>query len=152
VGSPAAEDLAAHLAAIHDELAFQLYEAQDRYKDYADRNRKIHPNFHIGNHVWLLRRNVQTKRPSRKLDYQRLGPFKIIVQVNLVSYRLELPPTMHIHPVFHISLLKPYKISQIPSRIPPRPHPIEIDHDVEYEVEEILDSCLRYRRLEYFIH
>jgi hypothetical protein len=30
VGSHVAEDLAAHLAAIHDKLAFQLYEAQDR--------------------------------------------------------------------------------------------------------------------------
>jgi hypothetical protein len=48
VGSPTAKDLAAHFAAIHNELAFQLYEAQDRYKDYADRNRKLHPNFHIG--------------------------------------------------------------------------------------------------------
>jgi hypothetical protein len=47
VGNPAAEDLAAQLATIHDELAFQLYEAQDHYKDYADRNWKLHPNFHI---------------------------------------------------------------------------------------------------------
>ena len=54
MGSPTAEDLAAHLVAIHDEFAFQLYEAQDRYKDYADRNRKINPNFHIGDHIWLL--------------------------------------------------------------------------------------------------
>jgi hypothetical protein len=55
-------------------------------------------------------------------------------------------------PVFHVSLLEPYNTSQIPSRIPPPPPPIEIDHDVEYEVEEILDSCLRHRHLEYFIH
>jgi hypothetical protein len=142
VGSPTTKDLATHLAAIHDELAFQLYEAQDRYKDYADRNRKLHPNFHIGNHIWLLRRNIQTKRPSRKLDYQQLGPFKIIAQVNPVSYRLELPPTMHIHPVFHVSMLEPYKKSQIPNRILLPPPPIEIDHDVEYEVDEILDSRL----------
>jgi hypothetical protein len=106
--SPAAEDLAAHFAAIHDELVFQFYDAQDHYKDYVDCNLKLHPNFHIGDHVWLLRQNIQTKRPSRKLDYQRLGPFKIIAQVNQVNYRLELPPTMHIHPVFHVSLLKPY--------------------------------------------
>jgi hypothetical protein len=69
VGSPTAKDLAAHLAAIHD---------QDLYKDYADRNQKIHSNFHIEDHVWLLRQNIQTKRPSSKLDYQRLDPFKII--------------------------------------------------------------------------
>jgi hypothetical protein len=49
-----------HLATIHDELVFQLYEAQDCYKDHADRNRKLHPNFHIRGHVWLLRWNIQT--------------------------------------------------------------------------------------------
>jgi hypothetical protein len=86
------------------------------------------------------------------LDFQRLDPFKIIAQANPVSYCLELPPTMHIHPIFHIYLLEPYKKSQIPSRIPPPPPPIEIDHNVEYEIEEILDSRLQHRLLEYFIH
>jgi hypothetical protein len=81
-----------------------------------------------------------------------LDPFKIITQVNPVCYCLEIPPIMHIHPVFHVSLLEPYKTSQIPSRILPPPLPFEIDHDVEYEIEEILNSCLRHRRVEYFIH
>jgi transposase InsO family protein len=54
VESPAAEDLATHLAAIHDELAFQLYKVQDRYKDYADRTHKIYPKFHIRDQTWLL--------------------------------------------------------------------------------------------------
>jgi hypothetical protein len=62
----------------------------------------------------------------------------------MVSYCFELPPTMHIYPVFHVFLLEPYKNSQIPNRIPPLPPPIEIDHDVEYEVEENLDSRLRH--------
>jgi hypothetical protein len=70
VGSPAEEDLAAHLVAIHDELAFQLYDAQNRYKSYSNCNWKIHPNFHIRNQTWFLRRHTQTKQPSRKLDYQ----------------------------------------------------------------------------------
>jgi hypothetical protein len=70
VGSLVAKDLATHFAAIHNELAFQLYEAHDHYKDCADGNRKIHPNFHIRDQAWLLRRNIQTKLPSRKLDYQ----------------------------------------------------------------------------------
>jgi hypothetical protein len=59
VRSPAAEDF----AAIHDKLAFQLFEAQGCYKYYADHNRKLHPNFYIGDYVWLLQRNIQTKRP-----------------------------------------------------------------------------------------
>jgi hypothetical protein len=49
---------------------------------------------------------------------------------------------MHINPIFYVSLLNPYKTSQIPSLILPPPPSIEIDHDVEYEIEEILDSRL----------
>jgi hypothetical protein len=88
----------------------------------------------------------------KKIRLSKIGSIEIIAQVNLVSYRLELPPTIHIHPIFHVFLLEPYKIPQIPSRIPPAPPPIEIDHDMEYEVEDILDSYLQHRRLEYFIH
>lgn len=152
VGSPAAEDLAMHLANIHNELTLQLQEAQDRYKDYADHHRKAQPQFKIGDRVWLLRRNISTKRPSRKLDYQRLGPFEITQQINPVSYRLQLPSTMQIHPVFHVSLLEPYFESSIPGRILPPPPPVEIDNAVEYEVEEILDSRIRNGKLEYLIH
>jgi hypothetical protein len=54
IGRLATEDLAAHLVAIYDELAFQSYKAQDRYKDYTDCNWKIHSNFYIGDQVWLL--------------------------------------------------------------------------------------------------
>jgi hypothetical protein len=61
VGSLIAKDLVAHFTAIHDELAFQLYEAQDRYKDYANRTKKIYSNFHIRNQAWLLQPNIQTK-------------------------------------------------------------------------------------------
>jgi hypothetical protein len=66
------------------------------------------------------------KRPSRKLDYQQLGSFKIIAHINPVSYHLEFPLTIHIHPVFHVSLLEPYKKSQIPNRILPPPPPMII--------------------------
>ena len=36
VGSPTEGDLATYFAVIHNELAFQLYKAQDRYKDYGN--------------------------------------------------------------------------------------------------------------------
>jgi hypothetical protein len=87
--------------------------------------------------VYLLRRNINTKRPSNKLDYKKLGPFKISEVVGLVNYRLELPKTINIHSVFHISLLEP-----VPSGAPNMPY-IEIElvnPNTEYEVEEILDQ------------
>jgi hypothetical protein len=47
---------------------------------------------------------------------------------------------MHIHLDFYVYLLEFYKESQIPSKILPPPPPIEIDHDVEYEIKKILES------------
>ena len=35
-------------------------------------------------------------------------PFKIVAKVGKISYKLELPPHLRIHPVFHASVLKSY--------------------------------------------
>ncbi|KAL6340436.1 hypothetical protein AAG906_006099 [Vitis piasezkii] len=36
------------------------------------------------------------------------GPFSILRKVDKVSYKVELPSRLKIHPVFHVSYLKPY--------------------------------------------
>ena len=64
------------------------------------------PELKEGNKVYLLRKNVKTKRPSNKLDYKKLGPFKIDKKIGSVNYKLKLPKTIEIYPVFHISLLE----------------------------------------------
>ena len=91
--------------------------------------------------VWLLRRNITTTHPCAKLDYTKLGPFCISECINLVAYRLDLPPHYHrFHDVFHVSLLEVYHPSVLPGRQPARPPPIELNSGNEYEVEEILES------------
>src|SRR4051812_39221040 len=45
-----------------------------------------------------------------------------------------------IHPVFHVSLLEPYVMNDFPGRIPEPPAPIEVEGQVEYEIEAILNS------------
>ena len=35
-------------------------------------------------------------------------PFPILGKVGKVSYKVELPPRLKIHPIFHVSYLKPY--------------------------------------------
>ena len=59
---------------------------------------------------------------------------------------------MKIHPVFHVSLLEPYKDSTIPGQLQAPPPPIEVDGAEEFEVSEILDSRINCGKLEYLIH
>lgn len=49
---------------------------------------------------------------------------------------------MRIHPVFHVLLLEPVAVDPLPAqkKIPPPPPPIEVDGELEFYVEEILDS------------
>ena len=58
---------------------------------------------------------------------------------------------MKVHPVFHVSLLEPTANDPLLDQVQPNPPPVIIEGEEEYEVNEILDSCLRYRRLEYLV-
>jgi hypothetical protein len=91
--------------------------------------------------VFLDRRFIKTRRPSGKLDWKKLGPFKIIKRINPVAYKLQLPQTMsRLHNVFHISLLHPVK-NTYPRSVQARPPPVILDRENEYyEVEDILDG------------
>jgi len=151
--NPFAEDFAARMRTIHAELCIQLKKAQETYKENFDRNVKETPSFAVGDKVWLLRKNIKTTRPSQKLDVKRMGPFKIlkIVGESKLAFKLELPSQMRIHPVFHASLLEPYRENIITGRIQPLPPPEEIEGQMEYEVKEILDSKLVRGRLVYFV-
>ena len=64
--------------------------------------------FKEGQLVWLKGTNVKTTHPKAKLTDKRLGPFKIL-NTTPTNSQLLLPKSWKIHPVFHNSLLTPYK-------------------------------------------
>ena len=66
-------------------------------------------SFAIGERVWLEGKNLPIAMGSSKLRPKRYGPFKISRVISPVAYQLELPSQWKIHPVFHASLLLPYK-------------------------------------------
>jgi hypothetical protein len=138
--NPSAKKRATRLGQVQQNLMEELKLTQEWQKKQADRQRKDHPNFKVGDKVWLLRKNIASTRPCAKLDYKRLGPFKIAKLVGLVAYQLELPPQFKIHNVFHVSLLEPYHENLIPERHQEPPTPVEIEGQEEFEVQEVLDS------------
>jgi len=137
------------MSQLHDTLQAEMTEAQIRQKEYYDAQRKPDPNIQPGDMVWLLPRNIRTTRPCKKLDYKKIGPFKILARIGTSAYNLDLPASMRIHNTFHISLLELYNDNKLPSQRSEPPLPIIIEGEPEYELEEIIDSRLHYNKLQY---
>jgi len=88
----------------------------------------------------LNAKNIGTKRPSKKLSPKLYGPFKGLEKKGSRAYKLEISPRCKMHPVFHVSLLEPYRASNRQTREQPPRDPEEIEGDLEWEVERIVKS------------
>lgn len=78
-------------------------------KTQADKKRTDRV-FNVGDMVFLrLQPYVQSSlapRSHHKLCFKFFSPFEIIEKVGPVAYKLKLPTSSSIHPVFNVSLLK----------------------------------------------
>jgi hypothetical protein len=115
-----------------------LQAAQDRQKMYADNSRRP-VQYHVGQKVLLNTKNISLRMiGSPKFLPKYIGPFEITGKINEVAYRLNLPPPLKVHNVFHVSLLEEYKTREEGGTVHPPPLPELIDGELEYEVEQIL--------------
>ena len=106
----------------------------------------------VGDWVMVNGKNIKTRRPTKKFDHKMRGKFRVKRLIGPYSYELEIPQGVgNIHPVYHISMLEPYYLNEIPGRRSPTPPP-ELDMEDEvWEVESVLTSRTRRRKVEYLV-
>ncbi|QRV80868.1 Retrotransposable element Tf2 protein [Ceratobasidium sp. AG-Ba] len=132
VNAPNAADMADSMQEIWDEViaSMEFYRSKE-----SDPKRE----YKVGDKVWLVGQNITTRRPSKKLDNKKLGPFVISEKISSHAYQLELPKTMRTHNVFHINLLTPFTEDKDFHRRQARPPPIVTEEgEEEYEVDHVV--------------
>lgn len=98
--------------------------AQQRQKQYYDEGRRD-VRFSVGEEVLVNAKNIKLRRTGDKSSCRKflpkyVGPFRVKAIVGKgLAYELGLPKGWRIHPVFHVSLLKPYKRDPNQERVQP---------------------------------
>ena len=105
--------------------------------------------YNVGDFVYFNSQNIESTRPSKKLDWKFYEPYIVIELVGKQAYKLKLPQIMKIHDVLYISLLKPYNKAH-KGNVPPSSS-INIKNKDKYKVEKIFDSRSHYGKLQYFV-
>ena len=129
-----------------------LKKATERSERSANRRRTPAPSYRPGQMVYLLSRGLPLPHTSRKLAPRYVGPYRVESVVNPVAVRLALPSSLRVHPVFHVSLLKPVVSSRLspPAPLPPPPRLLD-DGDQVWDVERLLAVRRRGRGFQYLV-
>ncbi|CAM8934417.1 unnamed protein product [Rhodiola kirilowii] len=81
-------------------------------KAYADQHRTVR-EFAVGDMIYIrlqpYHQQSVMRRGTPKLAKRYYGPFRIMERIGKVAYRIELPSSVKVNNVFHVSLLKPCK-------------------------------------------
>ncbi len=92
----------------------------------------------MGDYVFLKVspiKGVMRFRKKGKLAPRYIGPFEIMDRVRAVAYQLELPSNIsHVHPVFHISMLRKYVPD--PSLVL-QPDTVELNEDLTFKEQPV---------------
>ncbi|PHJ15811.1 retrotransposon ty3-gypsy subclass, partial [Cystoisospora suis] len=114
----------------------QLQKAQDYQKKYADRHRRP-VLFQPGQSVRLRSTHLPLHEYAKALRPKYVGPFTIQRMEGQNAAEVELPPSWLIHPVFHVSLLRP--VTTAPGHLARETRVQQPLRDEEYQIEGILN-------------
>ncbi|CRL31343.1 RNA-directed DNA polymerase (reverse transcriptase) [Penicillium camemberti] len=126
----------------------QIAKSQQQQIQQANKHRR-EEDFDVGDYVFVTTKDWQLDRPNRKLSHLASGPYKIVQKIGN-AYKLDLPESIKVHPVFNPSKLrKATAMEPLRGQHVDPPPPVVISEEDEWEVDKILDSRLHYRKLQY---
>jgi hypothetical protein len=129
-------------------LKDNLTMAQNRMKQQADQHRSER-SFEVGDWVFLRlqpykQMSLKQAKKDNKLSPKYYGPYKVLQKIGTMAYKLELPASSRVHPVFHVSCLKKVIGNKIPVQtILPK---LDKEGKIILEPEAITDTRIRQLR------
>jgi len=137
----AAEKFAERIKQVQEEVKAVLGKAQEEMRKYMDRKRREGVEFKVDDLVLLSMRELKWHmkgRRSEKLTERFVGLYKVKSIISANAVELQLPPTVHIHPVVNVSKLQMYK-PQVEGQQVAKPAPVIVEGEEEFEIEKILN-------------
>ena len=109
----AADKIVANQKEMVSYLQDQLTWAQQEQTHWANQNRQPHPEYKVGDMVYVDARHFASERDSKSLSMKNAGPWKIVRNIGNKAYELDIPQQMKdsgLTPIFH-----PWKLHLAPS-------------------------------------
>ena len=132
-------------AQLLERMAAELVQAKESI-EHARQAAAVQANKHrrdvsykVGDEVLLSTANLRLAGTSRKFTARWVGPFKVKQLVGPVAVELDLPSSIRLHPVVHVSQVKPWQADARwgERNAPPAPI-VDEGGEVSYLVESIL--------------
>ena len=134
----------------------RMEEAWEQATRAINRKAAITPpaQYKLEDQVWLKATHLKLPHQGSKLNPKWYGPFKILNVISSVAFKLDLPVSWTIHPIFHASLLTPYVKMCAHGPNYSQPPPDLIDDKEQYKVEQIRNHWHHghFRMLQYLIN